>query len=255
MTRPDPFDLTGKRVLVTGAASGIGFATCARIAAMGAQVLAYDRDEEGLSALLASLSGSGHVGQAIDLSLIDRIPEAMAHSVAQGGRLNGLVHAAGISSISPTRLLTPNNYREVFTLNAEAALGLLRGFQNRMVSDVNGGSLVLVSSVMALVGSVGATAYSMSKAALLGLVKSAALEFAPRRIRINCVAPGFVKTPMFNKVSAHWSAEQAQQVEQAHPLGLGDPEDVANAIAFLLSDASRWVTGSTLVCDGGYTAS
>lgn len=249
-----PFDLSGRRILVTGAASGIGLATCVRVAAMGAQLLAFDRDEAGLAALLAQLPGEGHASHVMDLREIEEIPAAMAACAEQGGRLSGLVHAAGISSVSPTRLLSPKNYRDVLAVNTEAALALVRGFQHRKVCAEAGGSVVLIASVMALVGSVGATAYSMSKAALIGLAKSAALEFAPRGIRINCIAPGFVKTQMYDKVAASWDAAQREQIEQAHPLGLGEPDDVANAIAFLLADASRWITGSTLVCDGGYTA-
>lgn len=254
---PNPFDLSGRRILVTGAASGIGLATCVRVAAMGAQVLAFDRDEAGLAALLAQLPGEdrGHASRAMDLREIEGIPAAMVECAEQGGRLSGLVHAAGVSSVSPIRLLSPKNYRDVLALNTEAALALVRGFQNRKVCAEAGSSMVLIASVMALVGSVGATAYSMSKAALTGLAKSAALELAPRGIRINCVAPGFVKTRMYDKVAASWDAAQREQIERAHPLGLGEPDDVANAIAFLLADTSRWITGSTLVCDGGYTAS
>lgn len=249
-----PFDLSERRVLVTGAASGIGLASSLRVAAMGARVLAFDRDENGLAALLAQLPGAGHASHAIDLREVDEIPAAMVACAEQGGPLSGLVHAAGISSVSPTRLLSPKNYRDVLAVNTEAALALVRGFQNRKVCTEDGGSVVLIASVMALVGSVGGTAYSMSKAALTGLAKSAALEFAPRGIRINCIAPGFVKTQMYDKVAASWDAAQREQIERAHPLGLGEPDDVANAIAFLLADASRWITGSTLVCDGGYTA-
>ncbi len=251
---PGPFDLSGRRILVSGAASGIGAATCARVAALGARVLAFDRDEAGLAALLAQLPGAGHASHVMDLREVEAIPAAMAACAEQGGPLDGLVHAAGVSSVSPTRLLSPKNYRDVLAVNTEAALALLRGFQHRKVCTEAGGSVVLIASVMALVGSVGASAYSMSKAALTGLAKSAALEFAPRRIRINCVAPGFVKTRMYDQVASSWDPAQREQIERAHPLGLGEPDDVANAIAFLLADASRWITGSTLVCDGGYTA-
>ncbi|MRT30642.1 SDR family NAD(P)-dependent oxidoreductase [Herbaspirillum sp. CAH-3] len=250
-----PFDLAGRRILVTGAAAGIGRATCQRVASMGAHVLAVDRDEAGLAALLGQLPGTGHASRMMDLRELEEIPAAMIACAEEGGRLAGVVHAAGISSVAPTRLLAPRHYRDVLAINTEAALALVRGFQNRKVCEESGGSVVLIASVMALVGSVGGTAYSMSKAALMGLARSAALEYAPRGIRINCVAPGFVKTQMYEKVAASWDAVQREQIERAHPLGLGDPDDVANSVAFLLADASRWITGSTLVCDGGYTAS
>ncbi len=114
--------------------------------------------------------------------------------------------------------------------------------------------MVFVSSVMALVGSPGSAAYSMSKAALHGLAKSLALELAPRRIRVNCVAPGYVNTPMYARLAGFWSPEERARVESDHPLGIGSPEDVAQAICFLLAPASRWITGCVLPVDGGYTA-
>lgn len=251
----NPLDLSRRRILVTGAASGIGLTTCHLLSELGASIMALDRDDAGLSALLETLPGGNHASRCIDLREVEAIPAAMIAEAEAGGPFAGLVHAAGIPSIAPTRLLTPKNYRDVLTVNTEAALALIRGFQNRKVCSAHGGSIVLISSVMGMVGSVGAAAYSMSKAALIGLSKSTALEFAPRGIRINCVAPGFVKTQMYEKVSTIWDDDQRRQIEASHPLGLGESIDVANAIAFLLADTGRWITGSTLVCDGGYTAS
>lgn len=251
----NPLSLAGQRILVTGAASGIGFAVCRLLGELGASVVALDRDDAGLDHLLAGCPGSGHVAHCIDLSATDAIPACMINLAQCGGPLSGVVHAAGIHSVSSTRLLTSERYREVLSVNAEAALALLRGFQNRKVCRDTGGSVVFISSVVGMVGSAGSAAYAMSKAALTGLTKSAALEFAPRKIRINCVAPGFVKTQMYDRVSTMWTDEQRQQVEAAHPLGLGETTDVANAVAFLLADTARWVTGTVLVCDGGYTAS
>ena len=94
----------------------------------------------------------------------------------------------------------------------------------------------------------------MSKAALIGMAKSMALELAPKRIRVNCVAPGFVRTPMQNQVAKFWDQEQEDRITQLHPLGWGEPEDIANAITFLLADTGKWITGSVLTVDGGYTA-
>jgi NAD(P)-dependent dehydrogenase (short-subunit alcohol dehydrogenase family) len=116
------------------------------------------------------------------------------------------------------------------------------------------GSIVFISSIMGTVGSPGAAAYGSSKGALDAMARSLALELATKRIRVNCVAPAFVRTPMFERMAQRWSATQRSQVEALHPLGLGEPEDVAGAIAFLLSDAARWITGTVLTVDGGYTA-
>ena len=113
---------------------------------------------------------------------------------------------------------------------------------------------MFVSSVMALVGSPGSAAYSMSKAALHGLARGLALELAPRSIRVNCVAPGFVNTPMFARLASFWDPQERLRVAADHPLGIGAPEDIAQAICFLLAPASRWITGCILPVDGGYTA-
>jgi NAD(P)-dependent dehydrogenase (short-subunit alcohol dehydrogenase family) len=107
---------------------------------------------------------------------------------------------------------------------------------------------------MGRVGSPASVGYSLSKGAIDAMTRSLALEYARKGIRVNAVAPGFVQTPMFEKTRTTWTKEQENRVEQLHPLGLGRPEDIANAIAFLLADASRWITGTVLVVDGGYTA-
>ena len=113
---------------------------------------------------------------------------------------------------------------------------------------------MLVSSAMGLVGRPGIPAYSASKGALVALARSAALELAKDQIRVNCVAPGFVRTEMLEQLREWLSSEQLAALEAQHPLGLGAPRDVAYAIAFLLADTSHWITGTTLVVDGGYTA-
>lgn len=254
MTGPShPLDLQGRRFLVTGAASGIGLATALLLSRLGGKLVAVDSNEEGLKRAIASFQGEGHEAKCWDLRTVEQIPSWLLET-ASGGPLSGLVHAAGLSCIQPVRLLDPSCYHDALLVNTEAALALARGFHHKKVVDATGGSIVFLGSVMSLVGSPGAAAYGMTKGAVVGLVKSLSLEFAAKAIRVNCVAPGFVKTPMFDRLAARWEAEQRAQVEAAHPLGLGEPQDVANAIAFLLADTGRWITGSVMVVDGGYTA-
>lgn len=116
------------------------------------------------------------------------------------------------------------------------------------------GAIVFISSVMGVVGSVGAVACSMSKAALDGMARSMSLELAPRGIRVNCIAPGFVRTPLLEQTETLWDEETKRAVEALHPLGFGEAEDVAHAVAFLVAETGRWITGWTLVVDGGYLA-
>lgn len=248
-----PLSLAERRVLVTGAGSGIGRATTLLLSRLGARLVAVDVDTAALLRLQAELTGDGHAYEAFDLLNLDAIPEWMA-GLAAGGTLSGVVHAAGVQRIQPLRVLAPAEYRALLALNTEAALALARGFQKKTVADAAGGAIVFISSVMAACGSPGAAAYSMSKAALEGLARTLAVELAGRKIRVNCVAPGFVRTPMFDRVAAMWEPGQLESVTALHPLGLGEPEDVANAIAFLLADTGRWITGSVLKVDGGYTS-
>ena len=258
MTNPvslaNPLSLASRRILVTGAGSGIGRATAELLSRLDARVVAVDIDTAALASLQGRLAGTGHSVETFDLMNVDAIPAWLADLAAKGGTFAGIVHAAGMQRIQPLRMLAAAEYRPLMTLNTEAALALARGYQKKTVADPAGGSIVFISSVMASSGSSGAAAYSMSKAALVGLAKSLALELAERRIRVNCVAPGFVRTPMFERIAALWEAGQLEAVAALHPLGLGEAADVANAIAFLLADTGRWITGSVLTVDGGYTA-
>lgn len=178
----------------------------------------------------------------------------MPHLAEEWGTMTAMVHAAGLPCILPLKGLSPEAYRDVFTINTEAALALARAFQRKRVYAGERGSIVFISSVMALVGSPAAIGYSMSKAALVGMTRSMAIELGPRNIRVNCVAPGFVRTPMYNKVAKLWDEEQFARVANLHPLGWGEPEDIANAIVFLIADTGRWITGTVLTVDGGFTA-
>ena len=250
---PNLLDLGGRRILVSGAASGIGRAIAEVASQQGATIIGIDRNGDGLNAVISSLNGSGHRAVVTDLTDTAAI-QGWMFEAASHGPISGLVHAAGLPCISPVRSLTPDVYSTVWKVNVEAAIAMTRAFQNKKVCGGEPGSVVFIASVMALVGSPAAAGYSMTKGALIAMSRSMAVELAPRRIRVNCIAPGFVKTPMLDRVGGGWDAAQQAAVEAAHPLGMGEAVDVANAAAFLLSDASRWMTGSTLTIDGGYTA-
>lgn len=247
-------DMTGRHVLVTGAGSGIGRSVATLLDRLGATLSLVDLSPSGLEESLSLLGSGRHRTLVSDLSNLQEADDLLRQAVDAGGRLHGMVHSAGIQEVLPAKSLTVESWRKVFAVNAEAGLALAKGFQSRKIYGGERGSIVFISSIMGLVGSPGAIAYSMSKAALHGMARSLALEYAPRSIRVNCVAPGFVKTALLERTSRLWGAEQAKAVESLHPLGFGEPEDVAHAVAFLLADTGRWITGSVLVVDGGYLA-
>lgn len=250
----NPMGLEGRSFLVTGAASGIGRATAVLLSCLGARLLCTDIDKAGLEETVARLRGSGHVGRPYDLRSIEGIERWLHEACSAFGKLDGLVHAGGVSCIAPARSLGLDKLREVLLVNAESGFALAKAFSHPKVYAGSKGSIVFISSVMSLVGSPASVGYAMSKGAVNSMTRALALEFAKKKIRVNAVAPGFVKTPMFDRASQSWDEEQEKRVEGLHPLGFGEPEDIANAAAFLLADTARWITGTIMVVDGGYAA-
>lgn len=235
----EAFSLAGRTVLVTGASSGLGRQVAIASAERGARVVLTGRDRGRLQATAALLPGPGHLQQVADLTRT----EDRERLVQAAGPVDGLVHCAGIQKHCPIRQLTEQGMTEMYTVNFLAPVMLTqRLLQANAVNP--GGSIVFMLSTAAHLGTRGVGPYSAMKAGLLGIIKCLALEQAKRRIRVNGISPSAVSTPM-------WSADQLEAQKARHPLGLGEPWDVANAATYLLADASRWVTGTSLVMDGG----
>lgn len=246
--------MQGRRVLVTGASSGIGRASARLLGSLGASVILGGRDTQRLSAALAEMPGNHHAISAFDLADCDSIPTWLKSLSERHGPLAGIAHCAGVQLTYPLRATTWDHVEKLVRVDIGAAVGLARGLRQKGVLAEGGGSIVFLSSAAGLVGEPARAAYSASKAALVGLVRSLAVEIARDKVRVNCVAPGVVETAMWEQTKRALTGEQAHEIEAKHPLGLGAPEDVANAVAFLLADTSRWITGTTLVVDGGFTA-
>jgi NAD(P)-dependent dehydrogenase (short-subunit alcohol dehydrogenase family) len=249
----NPLQLDGKTILVTGASSGIGRETAILLSELGARVIANGRDPQRLEETLSQMKGEGHQSEIFDLNEAGRIPEWLRGIAERTGPLDGLVHSAGIQQTMAIQTLNPERIESVLRVNVTSAIMLVKAFRQKGCAAPRA-SLVLISSAAGIVGRPGISVYSASKAALIGFVKSASLELAPVGMRLNCVAPGYVETEMIQKLRESLTDEQFASIERQHPLGIGQPRDVAGAAAYLLAETGRWITGTTLVVDGGYTA-
>lgn len=243
--------LAGGRFLVTGASSGLGRAVANLIAACGGQVIGVGRNAERLQAAASSWSGHGHIVCVQDLREADSTADWVRALTELHGPLDGIYHAAGTELLRPIRLSKQAQFDETFGCSFFAAAGLARAAGQKGVM-VDGGALVFMSSVAASAGKVGMAAYSASRAAVEGMVRSVACEFAPRRIRINAIAAGAVQTEMHDRITKGATTEVTDAYASSHLLGFGEPSDIANAAVYLLSPAGRWITGSTITVDGGY---
>jgi len=250
----NPFNLEGRRVLVTGASSGIGRATCSLLAGMGAELVCLGRNESRLAETLASLGPGQHQSHLADLTDSDAIVPLLVRLASEGGAFSGVVHSAGIQRAAPLRIAKSKDFVDHFSTNALSAAMITSAIAKRGVATPAGCSVVLVGSVMSVLGAAGLSAYCASKGALVGLTRAAALELAGAKIRVNAVLPGVVDTEMSRDYLSLLGEEHAQAIARMHPLGLGTADDVAQSIAFLLSDAARWITGTCLTVDGGYSA-
>jgi NAD(P)-dependent dehydrogenase (short-subunit alcohol dehydrogenase family) len=246
--------MRGKRILVTGASSGIGRAVAVSLSNVGASVVLTGRDEDKLSSTAAKLGGGGHSVYPFDLSRGDEIPGFLKKIALDQGSLDGIFHAAGTASVRAITSVNPSLVDKIFSSSIKGALLLSRGFCREGVFNQRANcSLVFMSSVAAARGQTGLSVYSASKGAVDSMVRSLAVEFAERRIRVNSLTAGAVRSEMHDKLVENLPSESLQAYEARHLLGFGSVEDVSRAALFLLSDLSGWVTGTNLVVDGGYT--
>ena len=248
-----PFSLVGKKILITGASSGIGRSCAIELSKMGASIILVSRSEKSLDETKSLLHGDNHAVEPFNLSRGDGIFNWLREVAQKHGSIDGLIHSAGISRTMPVRAMSNELFNQIMSINLEAAYFLSKAFRQKGVCR-QPASLVYISSVMGIAGASGLSAYCASKGALLSLAKSLAIEWASEGIRVNAIAPGLIQTALVDAEAESLPVTSLDAVIARHPLGIGFPEDVAYAAAFLQSNASRWVTGTTLIVDGGYTA-
>lgn len=246
-------DLSGKRIIITGASSGIGCACAVLAAEMGASTVLVGRDRDRLECVRMGMADPDrHTVLVADLSEISSIAPAVSQIVSTGG-VDGLVHAAGVCPVSPLVAADSRTLEKAMTVNTGAFFELMRRCTAKGAANA-GFSAVAVSSVSASAGWAGGSVYAATKGALSAAVRSLAVELAPRGFRVNCISPSNIKTPMFEKLTAMNTPEAMAELEGRQPLGFGLAADVAPAAVFLLSSESAFITGVDLPVDGGYLA-
>ena len=237
--------LSGKVAIVTGAAQGIGAATVERLLAEGCRVVAVDLRP-------AERAGEDVISVAADIANPDDCERAAALAVERFGSVDLLAHSAGIfSAVAPVASMDIEAFDRLMAVNVRGTMLMMRAVLPRMIAQGRGGAIVCLASVSATKAGAGRAAYGASKRAVLGLCASAAIENGPHGIRVNAVAPGSTDTPMMRGSGALRESIMANQ--RATPLQrIGEPSEIASAIAWLLSDESSFVTGSVITADGGF---
>lgn len=233
--------------MVTGASSGLGRQTAISASQMGAEVMITGRDTARLQETFNLLEGEGHKQFIADLTVQSDI-DALAASLPE---LNGVVYSTGISDLSPARYITSQVIEKTFSISFNASVLLTAALLAKKKIARNKGSLVFISSISTRYPFVGGAMYISAKSAIEAYARVLALELAPKGIRVNCVAPAFVRTPMLDQTASNYSQQAVDMIEARQILGLGDPEDVANTIVYFLSDASKWVSATNLILGGG----
>ena len=244
------FDLSGKCLFITGAGSGIGLASVALARSLGATVAGTVRGSEQRTAL------AGHIDDTlifdVDVTDSSTLDQAVAGAISAMGGLDGAVASAGIIQLFPSTETTDDVWEQVIGVNLTGCFNLARVAARHMKGKQNG-SIVMISSQIGLTGHPRAAAYAASKSGINGLTRTMALELGPDNVRVNAVGPGPIKTDMTAETRAN--PERRDWLLQGIPMGrFGEAEEIANVIAFLLSDAASYVTGQVICADGGYTA-
>ena len=241
-----PFSLSGKKILVTGASSGIGQSTAIECSRMGAKLIISARSEVRLNETFSQLTGDGHQIVVADLSRQEGI-DAVMNAI---DKVDGIVLCAGKGLTLPYQFATREKFDDIFNINFLSPVELLRLLYKKKKINTAGSVVVIASLGGTKIFSGGNSIYGASKAALNCIMKFCAKEFSSRKIRVNCICPGMVETPLIHRGTV--SDEQLKENEKLYPLGrYGKPEEIAYSAVYLLSDATTWMTGQDIILDGG----
>jgi len=248
------FTIDHKNILVTGASSGIGRQCAISASRLGANVIMIARNIERLNETMSLMENGNHIVVDMDITDFEKIPDIIEESVKRIGKISGFIHSAGIEITLPLKYMKKEHYEKMMLINVLSGFEFIKVLSNTKYFDEKGASFVIISSVMSMVGRQGIVGYCASKGAINAGIKPMALELAAKKIRVNSVCPGIVETEMSIKMFENIPDEARKKIVDMHPLGIGHPEDIANMCLFLISDQSRWITGTNIVIDGGYSA-
>lgn len=251
----EPFiDFGGKIVLVSGASSGLGRAISIELSRRNARIVATGRNGERLGETLSLLEGPGHHCLTLDLEMHGEIVPKIRELAGRIGHLYGLCHSAGLVETRPLAASTAEGVKRMLNVNFISGIELVRAISRKDVMEDGGGAILFISSVYGHVGVPAQVAYCGTKGGITAAARAMAVELARRKIRVNTLSPGLVRTAMTEKALSLLTREQVLSLEEAHPLGTGTPEDVARAAAFFLAPQTTWITGADLIIDGGFSA-
>ncbi len=241
--------MSGKNIVIFGASGGIGSATARILNENGHGLFLVGRTQEKLSQLASSLTGTVHTFVA-DATNSDEVAAAFQKAGESLDSLHGVVNCVGSVMLKPAHLTSDEDWRRTMALNLDSSFYILREAVKLMKKGKSGGAIVFCSSAASQIGLSNHEAIAAAKGGIISLVKSAATTYAGSAIRVNAVAPGLVETPMTERITGNPAAKKVSL--SMHPLGrLGEPDDIAEAIVYLLSDAAGWISGQVLTVDGG----
>lgn len=249
----NPMELTGKHIVVTGASSGLGRATCVLLSQLGAKVSLIARNEEKLKQTISMMEMGEHLEFPFDVTNIDEIEELVKRIVLKNGKIDGFVHAAGIGTVKPLSMTKYDFMLDMMKIHLFSFVEFVRAIGKKKNSN-NGSSIVAIASAGTIHSDKGKVAYSATKGALDAVIRPMAVELGElRQFRVNTINPGWIKTDMYYGFIQEFGQERMDEILSTHVLGAAEPVEIANMIAFLLSDASQKVTGQNIIVDSGWT--
>ncbi len=248
----NPMDLSGKKIIITGASGGIGRVASEQLARLGAQLVLVDVFPNRLKDTLHGLEGDGHRDYIINLAKIEEIEPVIERIGEEVGTLSGFVHCAGIAPMRPFKMTRYSDILPTMQINYFSFVEIVRCLTAKKKRFADGGSIVAMSSTGSIHGKPTKVAYSASKAAIDASIRCMICDLKQRKIRINSIMPSWVNTEMFTAFLRDYpDSKDIKEIEERQYMGVSEPIEVANVIAFLLSDATKTITGTSILMDGG----